>query len=74
MSEQSIPKENIKEQINYNPIYKINQLVDGEIDSVYVFYGQPIKKNDKEIIKKIFTPQEISRIKNIYFSTFDSAT
>ena len=69
MSEQSIPKENIKEQINYNPIYKVNQLVDGEIDSVYVFYGQPIiKKNEKEIIKKIFTPQEISGIKNIYFT------
>ena len=69
MSEQSIPKENIKEQINYNPIYKVNQLVDGVIDSVYVFYGQPIiKKDEKEIVKKIFTPQEISSIKNIYFS------
>ena len=34
MSEQSIPKENIKEQINYNPLYKVNQLVDGVIDSV----------------------------------------
>jgi hypothetical protein len=69
MSEHSVSIENIKEQINYTPIYKINQLVDGDIDSVYVFYGQPIiKKNEKEIIKKIFTEQEIENIKNIYFS------
>ena len=34
-----------------------------------MFYGQPIiKKDEKEIVKKIFTPQEISSIKNIYFS------
>jgi hypothetical protein len=67
MSEQSISKEN--EQINYNPIYKVNQLVDGVVDTVYVFYGQPIiKKNEKEIIKKIFKPQEIESIKNIFFS------
>ena len=69
MSEQPVSIENIKEEINYNPIYKVNQLVDGVVDSVYVFYGQPIiKKNEKEIIRKIFKPQEIESIKNIYFS------
>jgi len=58
-----------KEYLDYNPIYKVNQLVDGMIESVYVFYGQPIiKKNEKEIIKKIFTQKEIESIKNIYFS------
>ena len=69
MSEQSVSIEKIKEQINYNPIYKVNQLVDGVVDSVYVFYGQSIiKKDEKEIIKQIFTKQEIENIKNIYFS------
>ena len=68
MSIQTIAIEN-KEQIDYNPIYKVSQIVDGAIDSVYVFYGQPIvKKNEKEIVKKIFTPDEIENIKNIYFS------
>lgn len=68
MSIQSIAIEN-KKQIDYNPIYKVNQIVDGVIDSVYVFYGQPIiKKNEKEIVKKIFTPTEIENIRNIYFS------
>ena len=63
MSIHSIAIEN-KEQIDYNPIYKVSQLVDGVIDSVYVFYGQHIvKKNEKEIIKKIFTQQEIENIK-----------
>lgn len=65
---QSIAIEN-KEQINYNPIYKVNQIIDGVIDSVYVFYGKPIvKKNEKEIVKKIFTSDEIENIKHIYFS------
>jgi hypothetical protein len=69
MSIQSIAIEKNKEHIDYNPIYKVNQLVDGVVDSVYVFYGQPIiKKNEKEIIRKIFTQQEIENIKNIYFS------
>ena len=69
MSEQSVSIENIKEQINYNPIYKVSQLVDGVVDSVYVFYGRSIvKKNEKEIIRTIFKPQEIENIKNIYFS------
>ena len=54
MSIEPIIAEN-KEQIDYNPIYKVNQIVDGVINAVYVFYGQPIvKKNEKEIIKKIF--------------------
>ena len=55
MSIEPIIAEN-KEQIDYNPIYKVNQIVDGVINAVYVFYGQPIvKKNEKEIIKKIFS-------------------
>ena len=33
------------------------------------FMVQPIvKKNEKEIVKKIFTQSEIENIKNIYFS------
>ena len=40
MSIEPIIAEN-KEQIDYNPIYKVNQIVDGVINAVYVFYGQP---------------------------------
>ena len=65
----SISIENLKNKIKYNPIYKVNLLVDGVIDSVYVFYGQHIiKKNEKEIVQQLFTPSEIENIKQIYFS------
>ena len=68
MSIQSIPIEN-KKPIDYNPIYKVNILVDGVIDSVYVFYGQKVpQKNEEEIKSTIFTPPEIENIKHIYFS------
>ena len=69
MSIQSIAIEN-KEQIDYNPIYKVNILVDEDvIDSVYIFYGQKVlQKNEEEIIKKIFTQTERDKIKHFYFS------
>jgi hypothetical protein len=69
MSIQSMIIEKNKEQTDYNPIYKVSQIIDGVINSVYVFYGQPIvKKDEKELVKKIFTQNEIENIKNIYFS------
>jgi hypothetical protein len=38
--------------LEYNPIYKVNHLVNGIIDSVYVFYGETIvKKNEEEILQ-----------------------
>ena len=68
MSIQSIPIEN-KEPIDYNPIYKVNILVDDVIDSVYVFYGQKIlQKNEEDIKSTIFTQSERENIKKIYFS------
>ena len=39
----SIPIE--KKPIDYNPIYKVNILVDDVIDSVYVFYGKKVRVN-----------------------------
>lgn len=69
MSIQSRVIEKNKKQTDYNPIYKVCQIIDGVINSVYVFYGKPIlKKDEKEIVKKIFTQSEIENIKNIYFS------
>jgi len=69
MSIQSIAIEKNNETLDYNPIYKVNLIIDDVIDSVYVFYGKHIvKKNEKEIVKKIFTQTEIENIKNIYFS------
>ena len=50
MSIQSIPIEN-KKPIDYNPIYKVNILIDGVIDSVYVFYGQKVPQKNEEEIK-----------------------
>ena len=68
MSIQSIPIEN-KKPIDYNPIYKVNILVDGVIDSVYIFYGQEVQqKNEEEIKATIFTQPEIENIKHTYFS------
>ena len=69
MSIQSVAIEKKNEALDYNPIYKVNLIIDDVIDSVYVFYGQQlVKKNEKEIVKKIFTQTEIENIKNIYFS------
>jgi hypothetical protein len=52
-----------------NSIYKVNYLINGVIDTTYVFYGKPVIKQDQsEILKKIFTKDEIRNIKNIHFS------
>jgi hypothetical protein len=50
--------------LDYNPIYKVNHMVNGSIDTIYVFNG---KKNDsiteEDLFKKIFTEEENNRIK-----------
>jgi hypothetical protein len=57
-----------------NPIYKVNNLVDGQIDTIYVFYGKNKNeyKNKIELFKKIFTENEIKQINdnniNVVFS------
>jgi len=50
-----------------NPIYKINHLVDGEIKSIYVFYGKKIKEPLETIFHEFFSEKEIQNIqqKNI---------
>ena len=51
MSEQSISKE----EINYNPIYKINYMVDGNIDTI-VKMNQYISGMTTDLGKAIFNP------------------
>jgi len=50
--------------LDYNPIYKVNQIVNGKIDTIFVFNG---KKNDtisqEELFNKIFTEEENDMIK-----------
>ena len=46
----------IDEPLDYNPIYKINYLINGSINSIIVFYGKPILVGDEEkILGTIFT-------------------
>ena len=63
---------NIDEPLDYNPIYKINYLVNGSIKTIFVFYGQPIKvENEEKILQTIFTEQEVDNItKNKIFVKF----
>ena len=45
------------------PIYKVNHLVNGKINMIFVFYGSSIKEKDKkETIKKVFSEKEILNI------------
>ena len=48
----------------YNSIYKVNYLVNGIIDTIFVFFGKNIVQEDQKklIIEKIFTEQEIDNI------------
>jgi len=43
-----------------NPIYKVNYLVDGVINTIYVFIGKKITKigNDTDLFETIFTEEE----------------
>ena len=45
---------------NINPIYKVNYLVDGIIDTIYVFMGKKITTvgKDSDLFKIIFTEEE----------------
>ena len=43
---------------NYNPFYKVNYLVNGMIDAIFVFYGKKIVPEDHmTIIQKILQNQ-----------------
>ena len=50
--------------LDYNPIYKVNYLVNGSIDTIFIFYGNKneCKENDDEFFRTIFTDKEIDEI------------
>ena len=51
-------------KLEYNPIYKVNYLVNGSIDTIFIFFGDKndCKENDEEFLKTIFTDSEIDEI------------
>jgi hypothetical protein len=53
-------------------IYKVKQLVNGEITNIYVFNGKLVTNNEEELFNKIFTDDELEIINsqkiNIVFS------
>ncbi len=53
----------IGEPLDYNPIYKINYLVNDSIDTIFVFYGKKVDVADEDkILRKIFTEKEVDNI------------
>ena len=46
-----------------NPIYKVKQLVNGTINTIYVFAGEKTGENKEELFKRIFTKEENEMIK-----------
>ena len=56
----------------YQKIYKVNQLTNGEVTTIYVFNGKVASQNEDELFKNIFTNEEIEQIKgngiNVKFS------
>ena len=48
---------------NPNKIYKLNYVVNGIIQTIYVFYGKTVSSNkQKELFKEIFTNKELENI------------
>jgi hypothetical protein len=60
-------------KLDYNPIYKVNYLVNDSVDTIFIFYGKKNEgENQEELFKKIFTENDINDIHskkiNIQFS------
>ena len=53
-------------------IYKIKQIVNGEVNTIYIFNGKIASENEEELFQKIFTPEEISQIKSTSISVIFS--
>ena len=52
-----------KSNLDYDPIYKVNHILNGTIDTIYVFYGNnKITENENDLFKKLFTNEEIENI------------
>lgn len=48
--------------LDYNPIYKVNYMVNALIDTIYVFSGKYITESQEELFQKIFSESEILNI------------
>jgi len=43
--------------------YKVNYIINGKIDTIYVFYGKPVTANNKkEVMDSIFNEKELAQI------------
>lgn len=49
--------------LEHNPIYKVNYLINDSIDTIYVFYGIKDSSDENELFKKTFTEDEIKNIR-----------
>ena len=47
-----------------NPIFKVKQMVNGSINTIFVFNGRNSPENEEELFKKIFTEEENQQIKS----------
>ena len=45
-----------------SPIYKVKQIVNGSINTIYVFNGKNSLENEEDLFKKIFTDEENKQI------------
>ena len=58
----SIKTSDTKEPSLDNPVYKVKQLINGVINTIYVFNGKKSEENE-ELFKKVFTEEERQQIK-----------
>jgi hypothetical protein len=47
-----------------NPIYKVNHIINGSIDTIYIFNGKTKSVNEEELLETIFTHEESEKIKS----------
>jgi hypothetical protein len=59
----SIKTSDTKEPSLDNPVYKVKQLINGSINTIYVFNGKKSEENE-ELFKKVFTEEERQQIKS----------
>ena len=52
----------VLKQSQLNKIYKVNYIINGKIDTIYVFSGKNIITNKEDLFKKIFNETEIANI------------
>ena len=47
-----------------SPIYKVKQILNGKINTIYVFNGKKSSENEEDLFKKIFNDEENKQIKS----------